>query len=135
MGTITESELAAHDRALREQIAREYGIGDLTSRPLRDAQDKITRLESLVNYLRRENRRLENTLARRDQRCEDLAASLDDMRRDLLHAERWEQEVTDVLHTVHTMCLHGDPHHQIAEYIEHHDHRYQAPTKENQTDE
>lgn len=31
-------------------------------------------------------------LARRDQRCEDLAVSLDDMRRDLLHAERWEQE-------------------------------------------
>lgn len=63
------------------------------------------------------------------QELEDLAASLDDMRRDLLHAERWEQEVTDVLHTVHTMCLHGD-HHQIAKYIEHHDHRYQAPTKE-----
>ena len=55
--------LAAHDRALREQIAREYGIGDLTSRPLRDAQDEISRLESLVRYLRRENRRLENTLA------------------------------------------------------------------------
>ena len=44
----------------------EYGIEDLTSRPLRDAQDEITRLENLVNYLRRENRRLENTLARRD---------------------------------------------------------------------
>ena len=72
--------LAAHDRALREQIAREYGIGDLTSRPLRDAQDEIARLESLVNYLRRENRRLDNTIARRDQRCEDLAASLDEMR-------------------------------------------------------
>lgn len=55
--------LAAHDRALREQIAREYGIGDLTSRPLRDAQDEISRLESLVRHLRRENRRLENTLA------------------------------------------------------------------------
>ena len=72
-----------------------------------------------------------DTLARRDQRCEDLAASLDEMRRDLLHAERWEQEVTDVLHTVHTMCLHGDPHHQIAEYIDQHDHRCQATTKEN----
>ena len=35
---------------------------------------------------------------------------------------------------VHTMCLHGD-HHQIAEYIEHHDHRYQPIPKENQTDE
>ena len=69
-------------------------------------------------------------LARRDQRCEDLAASLDETRRDLLHAERWEQEVTDVLHTVHTMCLHGDPQHQIAEYIEQHDRRYQATTKE-----
>lgn len=57
-------ELAAHDKALREQIAREHGIGDLTSRPLRDAQDEITRLENLVNYLRRENRRLENSIDR-----------------------------------------------------------------------
>ena len=48
---------------VREQIAREYGIGDLTSRPLRDAQDEITRLESLVYYLRRENRHLKNTIA------------------------------------------------------------------------
>ena len=84
-GAVDEAEaafdraIAAHDKALREQVAREYGIGDLTSRPLRDAQDKITRLESLVNYLRRENRRLENTIARRDQRCEDLAVSLDEM--------------------------------------------------------
>ena len=66
--------IAAHDRALREQVARAYGIGDLTSRPLRDAQDEIKRLENLVRSLRRENRRLENTIARRDQRCEDLAA-------------------------------------------------------------
>ena len=72
-----------------------------------------------------------DALARRDQRCEDLAVSLDETRRDLLHAERWEQEVTDVLHTVHAMCLHGDPQHQIAEYIEQHDHRYQATKKEN----
>ena len=63
-------------------------------------------------------------LARRDQRCEDLAVSLDEMRRDLLHAGRWEQEVTNVPHTVHAMCLHGDPQQQIAEYIEQHDHRY-----------
>ena len=54
--------IAAHDQALREQIAQEYGIGDLTSLPLRDAQDKITRLESLVRYLRRENSRLEGAL-------------------------------------------------------------------------
>ena len=66
--------LAARDRPLREQVARAYGIGDLTSRPLRDAQDEIKRLENLVRSLRRENRRLENTIARRDQRCEDLAA-------------------------------------------------------------
>ena len=65
--------IAARDRALREQVARAYGIGDLTSRPLRDAQDEIKRLENLVRSLRRENRRLENTIARRDQRCEDLA--------------------------------------------------------------
>ena len=64
-------ELAAHDRALREQIAREHGIGDLTSRPLRDSQDEITRLESLVHYLRRENRRLENTIARGEDQTND----------------------------------------------------------------
>lgn len=63
--------IAAHDRELREQVAREYGIGDLTSRPLRDAQDEITRLESLVHYLRRENRRLENTIARGEDQTND----------------------------------------------------------------
>ena len=91
---------------------------------LREDADLIANAPADLAYLL-------DTLARRDQRCEDLAASLDETRRDLLHAERWEQEVTDVLHTVHTMCLHGDPHHQIAEYIEQHDHRYQATTKEN----
>ena len=63
--------LTAHDKALREQIAREYGIGDLTSRPLRDAQDEISRLESLVRYLRRENRRLENTIAREKDQTDE----------------------------------------------------------------
>ena len=63
--------IAAHDWALREQVAREYGIGDLTSRPLRDAQDEISRLESLVRYLRRENRRLENTIAREKDQTDE----------------------------------------------------------------
>ena len=71
-----------------------------------------------------------DALARRDARCEDLAAQLDDARRYLLHAKRVEHESTDVLHTVHAMCLHSDPHHQIAEYIEQHDHGYQATQKE-----
>ena len=54
--------LAAHDQALREQIAREYGIGNLTSRPLYDAQTRIRDLEGTIRALRHENRRLENAL-------------------------------------------------------------------------
>jgi hypothetical protein len=63
--------LAAHDRAVREQVAQEYGVGDLTSRPLYDAQERIGQLENLVNYLRRENRRLENSIARGEEQTRD----------------------------------------------------------------
>ena len=63
--------IAAHDQALREQVAREYGVGDLTSRPLYDAQERIGQLEDLVHYLRRENRRLENSIARGEEQTDE----------------------------------------------------------------
>ena len=61
---VLKSEWLAEERAQarREAItefAKQHGIGDLESRPLYDAEQYIADLESEVEWLRRENRRLE----------------------------------------------------------------------------